>query len=74
MTLLNLDRTPAEQQAVTPPLAQAERLSDPFGLTLALPHVPAVPMDMLRAMQAAGLLHVAAQAGPMVVLASHPAR
>lgn len=72
--LLNLDRTPAELQAVTPLPAQAERPSDPFGLMLAFPDVPAVPIDMLRAMQAAGLLHVAAQAGPVVVLTSHPAR
>ena len=72
--LLDPDRTPAEQEAVTPPPAQAERPSDPFGLILATPEVPAVPMGMLRAMQAAGLLHVAAQAGPVVVLTSHPAR
>ncbi len=72
--LLDLDRTPVWQQPVTPPPAQAEQPCDPFGLILALPDVPAVPMDMLRAMQAAGLLHVAAQAGPVVVPTLHPAR
>lgn len=72
--LLDLDRTPAEQHTVTLPPAQAERPSDPFRLFLALADVPAVPMGMLRAMLAAGLLHVAARAGPMVVLTSHPTR
>lgn len=59
---------------MTPPPAQVERPSDLFGLILALLDVRGLPIDMLRAMQAAGLLHVAAQAEPVVVLTSHPAR